>query len=191
MKLNGIMIDCSRLMERHEYYYQLIDFMFEWHQNTLVFHFTDDYGCAIQLESLPGKARYGAFTVNEMKDLIAYANKKNIQVIPELETFGHTRYITDTPEYEYLYAGTKSEELLFNAVDPLNPDTFELIENFIKEISGIFTVFDTDYTEPVKIFLQNWLNLHISIRVSRFLCGLLNKLDMANIEELKTVNSNW
>ena len=138
MTINGIMIDCSRLIEKHEYYYKLIDFMSEWHQNTLLFHFTDDHGCAIQLESLPGKARYGAFTVTEIKDLIAYASTKNIQVIPELETFGHTRFITDTPGYEHLYAGLKTEKVEFNAIDPLNPETFELMEKLVQEISGIF-----------------------------------------------------
>ncbi|MCX6993248.1 MAG: hypothetical protein NT011_08930 [Kiritimatiellaeota bacterium] len=41
MKISGIMIDCSRLLERHAYYYRLIDFMADWETNTLVWYFTD------------------------------------------------------------------------------------------------------------------------------------------------------
>ena len=57
--IDGVLIDCSRTMERHEYYFKLIDFMAEWGLNTLFFHFTDDHGCAVQLpgflyEKVPG-----------------------------------------------------------------------------------------------------------------------------------------
>ena len=43
------MIDCSRLMEKHRYYYRLLDFMADWKMNTLVLHFSDDHGCGIEL----------------------------------------------------------------------------------------------------------------------------------------------
>jgi len=43
MDINGIMIDNVRLIEKHSYYFDLIDFMSEWGMNTLLLHFTDDH----------------------------------------------------------------------------------------------------------------------------------------------------
>ena len=46
MEINGLMIDCARLLELPQYYYRLLEFMAEWKMNTLILHFSDDHGCA-------------------------------------------------------------------------------------------------------------------------------------------------
>ena len=136
--INGIMIDCSRLLEKHEYYYQLIDFMADWDMNTLLLHFSDDHGLAIQLPGFEKLAYPKAFTTDEIKSFVAYANERNIDVIPELEVFGHTRYITDHPDYKHLYFGDKPNNISFNALDPLNPETLSLMKMMIKEVADLF-----------------------------------------------------
>jgi len=136
--VNGIMIDCARLLEKHEYYYRLIDFMTDWDMNTLLLHFSDDHGIAIELPGFEKLAMPHAFSRNEIKDFIEYANKHHIDVIPELEVFGHTRYITDHPDYEHLYFGNKPNNISFNALDPLNPETISLMKVMIKEVADIF-----------------------------------------------------
>jgi hypothetical protein len=135
---NGIMIDCSRLLEKHEYYYELVDFMTAWNMNTLLLHFSDDHGISIRLPGFEKLAHPKAFTSDEIKNFVAYANAKNIDVIPELEIFGHTRYITDHPDYQYLYVGDKNDKIVFNALDPLNPKSIDLMRSMIKEVALIF-----------------------------------------------------
>ncbi len=138
-RFNGLMIDCSRLMEPHDYYFKLVDFMADWGMNTLLFHFSDDHGCGVALPGFERIAMPNAFTVKEMAALIAHATSRGVDVIPELEAFGHTRFLTDLPEFEHLYAGTKKAELTFNALDPLNPKCLEVVRNLIAAVCKIFT----------------------------------------------------
>lgn len=137
--INGIMIDCSRLLEKHEYYYRLIDFMSDWDMNTLLLHFSDDHGIAVKLPGFEKLAMPHAFTRDEMIDLIEYADKKGIEVIPELEVFGHTRYITDHPDFHHLYVGDRSGKIVFNALDPTKPETVELMHSMIREVAALFS----------------------------------------------------
>ncbi|MCX7591350.1 MAG: family 20 glycosylhydrolase [Kiritimatiellae bacterium] len=138
MVFNGLMIDCSRLMERHEYYFRLVDFMAEWGMNTLVLHFSDDYGCGVQLPGFPDLAMPRAFSGPEVRRLISHAEKRRVLVIPELETFGHTRFITDRREYAHLFAGRKTGRLRFNALDPLSPETHDLLRRLVKATCKVF-----------------------------------------------------
>jgi len=136
--VNGIMIDCSRLLEKHEYYYSLIDFMAKWDMNTLLLHFSDDHGISISLPGFEKLAHPKAFTPKEIQDLTQYAGTKGIEIIPELEVFGHTRYITDHPVYQYLYVGDRNDKIVFNALDPLSPESIDLMRSMIKEVAELF-----------------------------------------------------
>jgi hypothetical protein len=138
MQIKGIMIDCSRLIELHEYYFSLLDFMQQWGLNTLLLHFTDDHGCAVELPSFPELQFPHAFSVDEVHRFIEYASERGISVIPEIETFGHTRFLTDHPRYADLYFGEKTEELKFNALDPLNPRSLETVRRLITDVCALF-----------------------------------------------------
>jgi hypothetical protein len=138
MKINGIMIDCSRLLESKKYYYRLIDFMADWGMNTLVLHFSDDQGCAVQLPGFKHLAMPRAFKPQEIKKLIHYAHTKKIDIIPELETFGHANYITGNPEYSSLSAGNKSGQKGHNVLDPLDRRSRELIQKMLKAVVSLF-----------------------------------------------------
>lgn len=137
-RFNGLMIDCSRLMEPHGYYFDLIDFMADWGMNTLLLHFSDDHGCGVALPGFERIAMPNAFTAKEIGELLAHAAARGVEIIPELEVFGHTRFLTDRPEYESLYAGAKTDELTFNAVDPLNPETLKLMGALLNSVCGLF-----------------------------------------------------
>lgn len=136
--IHGVMIDCSRLLEKHEYYYRLIDFMHDWEMNTLLLHFSDDHGLSIQIPGYKDLAQAHAFTPEEIHDLVFYAKRKNIEIIPELEVFGHTRYISDHPQYRDLFVGERNDKIVFNALDPQNPKTLLLMKDMVKQVSALF-----------------------------------------------------
>lgn len=138
MRINGLMIDASRLLEPHPYYFRLIEFMAEWKMNTLLFHFSDDYGCALRLKGFESLALPHAFTPRELQKLIAFATAHGIEVIPELETFGHTQYITDQPDYRHLFAGKRTKDLRFNAIDPFSQETHALMRKLVKAVATVF-----------------------------------------------------
>ena len=138
MKFNGLMIDCSRLMEPHRYYFKLLDFMGEWGMNVLLLHFSDDHGFGIRMPGFEKIAMPNAFSAAEIKKLVAHAAKKGVDIIPELETFGHTRFLTDRKEYSHLYAGRKTKYITFNAIDPLNHETHSLMKRLITATAKLF-----------------------------------------------------
>lgn len=138
MTFNGLMIDASRLLEPKPYYYRLVEFMAQWKLKTLLFHFSDDFGCAIRLAGFEHLAMPGAFTPAELRRFIAFATSRGIEVIPELETFGHTLYLTDHPRYRHLFAGKRTKALHFNAIDPLSAETHDLMRRLITAVAKAF-----------------------------------------------------
>jgi hypothetical protein len=138
MKINGLMIDCARLLERKEYYHRLLEFMAHWKMNTLVLHFSDDHGFALRLRGFNDIALPHAFTPAELAELLARASSLGIDVIPEVEAFGHTRYLTDARKYRHLYAGTRTRAIRFNAIDPLSKDTHAVMRRLIRAVAKAF-----------------------------------------------------
>ncbi|MHC4718709.1 MAG: family 20 glycosylhydrolase, partial [Planctomycetota bacterium] len=48
--VRGIMVDPARLVERHEFYFDLLEQMAAWGLNTLWWHFDDDEGFMLALD---------------------------------------------------------------------------------------------------------------------------------------------
>lgn len=137
LKINGLLIDCARTIEKHDYYFRLVDFMADWGMNTLLFHFTDDQGCAVVLPGFEKLASPNAFSAAEIRELVRHAEKRGIEIIPELETFGHTRYLTDHPDYAQLKAGHDPVSQ-FNCVDPVAPETGLVMDRLIQATRSVF-----------------------------------------------------
>lgn len=140
MICNGLMIDCCRILEKQETYYRLIDFMADWKMTHLQLHFSDNHGCAIDFPGFSHLAMPHAFSVNDIKKLCAYAATKHIEIIPELETFGHTQYITDYPGYQHLFAGFQKANggQKGGGINPLNPEGAKLIRQLLDEVIRLF-----------------------------------------------------
>ncbi len=132
------MIDCARTLENRAYYPRLIDLMADWHYNLLVLHFSDDHGCTVRLPGFGRLAHPHAFRPEEIRALIRQAERRGIEVVPEIETFGHTRFLTDRPEYAHLRLGAGRRAISFNAIDPLHPDTHRLVRRLIRATAAVF-----------------------------------------------------
>lgn len=98
----GVMLDLARLTERHDYYHWLLPLLKEWGYNVLHVHFCDNEGSALKFPSHPEMASPHAYTAKEMQKLCEYAKQLGFDVIPEIEAFGHTGFITRIPKYRYL-----------------------------------------------------------------------------------------
>lgn len=134
----GFMIDAPRTVESMDYYFRLIDFCHDRSLNSIIFRLTDDEGSAYRFKSHPElKTREGAFSAQELKDLVKYAQSKGIEMIPEIESFGHARYIIETERYKFLNDGAKGKS--FNSVCPVSDSTLKLMKDLYTEISTIFT----------------------------------------------------
>ena len=135
LTVKGIMLDPARLTERHEFYFDLLPKLAEWGFNTLWWHFVDDEGFVLKLDAHPELATPYAFSKAETRRFIAEAGKHGIEVVPEVESLGHGRYITRLPQYAHLHDGITSG---FNAICPSHRDTIPLLREIIEEVADLF-----------------------------------------------------
>lgn len=128
------MFDLGRALERRSYYRQAVDFLANRGANTILWHFTDDQGCALQFKSVPDIASPNAYTPDELRDLIAYARTRGIELIPEVASLGHTAYLTRVPRFKHL---AESDEA-FSSLCPVAPEVRPLLRMLIEETAAIF-----------------------------------------------------
>ena len=129
------MIDCVRITERYDYYLRLIPRLARWGVNMIFWHFTDDQGCALRLASHPELSSRYALTRDETERLIRLAHRHGIEIVPEVESLGHCKWITHLPQYAHLFEGSSGH---FNALCPSHTESLQLIGDVIREVAEIF-----------------------------------------------------
>jgi len=141
--LRGLMVDAGRVPEKMEYYRRVVEFCAEWEMNALHFRLADDQGSALRFASAPGLVTHrNAFSPDEMHGLAEFGRSHGVDVIPELESFGHTGFITRSAKYRHLAdesangAFTGNGE--FTGVIPVSAETLELFARLYAEVAEIF-----------------------------------------------------
>jgi len=133
------MVDAARVPEKLEYYRRLIDFCADWEFNTLQFRLTDDQGSALRFASVPGLITHtNAFTPEQLRDLAEYGQRHGVDLLPEIESFGHTGYITRSPAYAHLLDRAPSGSSQFSGICPVDPATLDLMSRLYSEVAQIF-----------------------------------------------------
>lgn len=138
----GFMFDVARNFQTKETIFKMLDAMSLYKMNSFHFHFSDDEGWRIEITSLPELTEIGAkrgFTSNskdflppsygsgpetgvypgsgyyskqDFIEILKYATERHIQVIPEIESPGHSRAAIkamDSRYYKYLKMGNQAE----------------------------------------------------------------------------------
>jgi hypothetical protein len=138
-KIRGLMVDAGRVPESLEYYRRVIEFCADWELNTLQFRLADDQGSALRFTSVPHLVTHkNAFTLEQLQGLAEYAQGHGIDLIPELESFGHTGYITRSPAYAHLLDGAAQDSSGATGLIPVSPETLQLFDKLYREVSAIF-----------------------------------------------------
>jgi len=100
----GVHLDCSRHFFPKEWIMKLLDMAASYKLNIFHWHLTDDQGWRIEIKRYPRLTEIGAwrretmedgqpyggfYTQEEIKEIVAYARRRFIQVVPEIEMPGH------------------------------------------------------------------------------------------------------
>jgi hypothetical protein len=137
--MRGLMVDAARVPESMDYYRRVIEFCADWELNTLQFRLADDQGSALRFASVPDLLTHkNAFTPEQLKSLADYAKSHGVDLIPELESFGHTGYITRSPAYAHLLDDNSQGSSEFTGIIPVSPETMQLFEKLYREVAAIF-----------------------------------------------------
>lgn len=161
----AFMLDEGRYFKGKEVVKQLLDEMSLLKMNVFHWHQTDDQGWRIEIKKYPklteigscrdstqiggwnstkydGKPHCGFYTQEEIKEIVAYAAERHIQVVPEIEMPGHaTAAIASYP-----WLGTSGKQVkvacyfgvqydVFNVTDP---KVLQFFEDVIDEVIALF-----------------------------------------------------
>lgn len=142
----GFSLDCSRHFQSIAFVKKVLDVMAMLKLNVFHWHLSDDEGWRIESkkypmlvkkgayqDSLNSTERNGYYTVNEIHEILAYAKKLRIKVIPEVEMPGHNKAFMES--YPELLCPTNPGGNTFCAG---NTKSYDVLKNLLIEVAGIF-----------------------------------------------------
>lgn len=170
----GVMLDVSRHFQPKDFILKQIDVLSSYKINKFHWHLTDDQGWRIEIKKYPNltdkgawraerseedpwwdrekatteepKAVGGFYTQEEIKEVIAYAKIRNVEIIPEIDVPGHSKaliasypelFCSDSesnPNFEVAVGGKAPN----NALCPAKEFTYEFLEGVIEEVADLF-----------------------------------------------------
>ena len=160
----GAMLDCSRHFFEADTVKSLLDNMAFLKLNKFHWHLSDDQGFRIESKQFPELNEIGSkrasrhlkgfgmendnaedfhfYTQEEIKDIVAYAKQRNIEIIPEIDLPGHTMAIL-AAKPELSCTGEKAEVLTVNGISKAilcagNEAVFEFLDKLFDEICPLF-----------------------------------------------------
>ncbi len=160
----GMHLDVGRHFFQKEFVKKYIDMIAMYKMNTFHWHLTEDQGWRIEIKKYPkltevgawrsgsmvgafndqqyDTIRYGGFyTQDDIKEVVAYAAKRHITVVPEIEMPGHS--LAALASYPELSCTSGPFEVAkawggFDDVYCPKEETFQFIENVLTEVFPLF-----------------------------------------------------
>lgn len=91
-KYRGMMIDLARSWHPFRYLLAYVDMCYFYKVAVLQLHFTDDEGYTLPSALYPELSTKGkSYTKEEIEELVAYAEARGVQLMPEIDVPGHCR----------------------------------------------------------------------------------------------------
>lgn len=137
----GILLDIGRKFWPKEKIAKLIQLMDMYGFNTLQLHFSEDLGFRIESRKYPEIVSQKHLTQDEVREIIELAKKKQISVIPDLDTPGHlNQVLKHYPEFA-LKKRTEQQELKPDiwALDITNEQAINLLFDLYDEYAALFS----------------------------------------------------
>ncbi|MBC8045312.1 MAG: family 20 glycosylhydrolase [Fimbriimonadaceae bacterium] len=161
----GMHLDCARHFFDVDFIKKYIDYLALYKYNTFHWHLTDDQGWRIEIKQYPKLTEIGAwrngnmighyreqqfdtiryggyYTQKEIKEIIKYAEARNITIIPEIEMPGHClAALASYPDYgcvaDTTYEVGKAWGVYPDVFCP-KEETFIFLENILSEVIELF-----------------------------------------------------
>ncbi len=168
-RYRGMHLDVSRHFQPVEFVKKFIDQMAQYKFNTFHWHLTDDQGWRIEIKKYPrlttvgqyrseshegsystifkgdGRPVEGFYTQDQIRDVVAYAKERHINVIPEIELPGHASAALAAypelgkgcaaPDYKFEVKKTWG---IFKEVFCPTDETFKFLEDVLDETIKLF-----------------------------------------------------
>ncbi|MCA1613923.1 MAG: family 20 glycosylhydrolase [Acidobacteria bacterium] len=76
----------------------------------------------------------GALAQSEVRELVAYARRYHVELVPQQQTFGHLRKVLTLEKYAPLAESQPAADVL----SPQRPETYRLVADWYKELAELF-----------------------------------------------------
>lgn len=155
-KYRGLLIDVCRHFFTVDELKKQIEIMAMLKLNYLHLHLTDNHGWRLEIDKYPelvkmssvaetyNGEKYGPYyyTKDEIREIISFAAKNNIQIIPEIEFPGHCMSVlVPFPELSCFDCNYKSEQV-FNYSEAVfcvgNEKVYQVMKNILREVADLF-----------------------------------------------------
>ncbi len=164
-KWRAYMLDESRYFHGEKFVKQMLDQMALLKMNVFHWHLTDDAGWRIEIKKYPlltkvgafrsdseietwksgktsGKSHGGFYTQEQIKNIVAYAEERNITIIPEFEMPGHSSAAIAA----YTWLGTAGKDIdvpvkfgrHYDNYDVTKPEVVQFIKDVLTEMFELF-----------------------------------------------------
>ncbi len=157
----GLMIDCSRHFWTVEELKESIRHMSFFKLNTLHLHLTDNNGWRLAMDKYPQLTEAGTYfydfpelsgkyyTVEDLKEVVAYATQRGVDVLPEVDLPGHASALLAALPYLSCRGGrfeaypeereiSKRKRAAENMICIGNPRTIQFVEDVVDALVEIF-----------------------------------------------------
>lgn len=138
----GLMLDESRHFFGKQEVFRILDLMGRYKLNRFHWHLSDDQGWRVEIKAYPNLTTVGGvgcntdanapakfYTQDEIREIVAYAAERHIEVIPEIDMPGHaSAFVKVFPEFN----GTH------RTVNPANEKLYEVLATIYGELAELF-----------------------------------------------------
>lgn len=206
-KYRGYMLDEGRHFQGKEYVKKTLDRMAFHKLNKFHWHLTEDQGWRIEIKAYPklteigayregtqvgwqqdhmalptDSVRYGGFyTQEDIKEVVAYAQKLGIDIIPEIDMPGHMMAaLASYPELgvKKNYKVREYWGVAHDVLDVSNPETMKFAKTVINEVCDLFP-YKTIHIGGDECPKDQW-------KKSKTCQALIKKLNLKDEEELQS-----
>jgi hexosaminidase len=170
----GVLADVSRHFQTKEFLLKQIDVLSSYKINKFHLHLTDDQGWRIEIKKYPNLTKKGAwradrtgikwwsrkaalaeepksvggfYTQKDLKEIIAYAKTRNVEIIPEIDVPAHSKALIASYPHLFCYDDVPEDVNFEVAVGGKAPNnalcagketTYEFLEDVIEEVASLF-----------------------------------------------------
>lgn len=177
----GVMLDVSRHFFQKDEVKRYIDVMSRMKYNTFHWHLTDDNGWRIEIKSLPKLTQVGAwrvprigkfgsldapkegeaatdggfYTQEDIKEVIQYAQERNVTIVPEIDVPGHsmaaiaaypelsctkdpTTKVNPGSNFSEWYGNGKFKMFIDNTLNPSDENVYVFLDKVFTEVAALF-----------------------------------------------------
>lgn len=149
----GLSFDVVRTFHGVPTVRRVIDLLAMHRMNVLHLHLTDDQGWRVEVPSRPALTEVGGrgaiddrpggfYTVAELRDLVAYAARRHVTLVPEIDVPGHSAAMIAA--YPELLGGREAGAERADGgsgastLDPENPVTWEVLADVLDTVVDVF-----------------------------------------------------